>query len=85
MFQIEESAKTSKFLFSRVILIILHLYTIIYKGPNNITFLYVSKHRERLLEKLSKNKDLLWSEGLYAPTINHFLEQRFISRKLVSQ
>ena len=39
---------------------------------------------EKLLDKLSKNADLLWSGGLYVPAINHFLKRRSISRKRVS-
>ena len=72
--KLKVSAKSCKFLSFRVIL----------KSPNNITFLYVSKYVERRLDKLSKSTDLLWSGGLYAPTINHFLKRRFVSRKRVS-
>ena len=73
--KLKESAKVCKFLSSGVIL----------KSTNNTTFSYnVSKCAERLLDKLFRNMDLLWSGGLYAPTINHFLKQRFISRKRVS-
>ena len=38
---------------------------------------------ERLLNNFSKITDLLWSEDLYEPTINHFLNRRYISRKSV--
>ena len=72
--KLKESAKSCRFLSFGVIL----------KSPNNITFLYVSKYVERRLDELSKSTDLLWSGGLYAPTINHFLKWRFISRKRVS-
>ena len=48
-------AKSCKFLSSGVIL----------KSPNNIMYLYLSKYVERLLDKLSKNTDLLWSGGLF--------------------
>ena len=51
---------------------------------NNITFSYVSKYMDRRLDKLSKNTVLLWSGGLYVPTINHFFKRRFISRNRVS-
>ena len=72
--KLKKSAKSYKLLSFGVIL----------KSPNNITFSYVSKYMDRLLDKLSKNTDLLWSAGLYAPTINHFLKRRFICRKRVS-
>ena len=39
---------------------------------------------ERFLDKISKNTDLLLRGGLYAPTINHFFNRRFISGKRVS-
>ena len=57
---------------------------VISKSPNNITFSYVSKYMERLLDKLSKIKYLVWSGGLYAPTISNFLKRRFIIRKRTS-
>ena len=72
--ELKEPAKSCKFLSSGVTL----------KSPNNITFSYVSKYMEKILDKLSKNADLLWSGGLYVPTINHFLKRRSISRKRVS-
>ena len=72
--KLKESAKSCKFLSCGVIL----------KSPNNITFLHVSKYMDRLLDKLSKNTDLLCSGGLYAPTITYLLKRRFISRKRVS-
>ena len=52
--KLNESAKSWKFLSSGVIL----------NAPNNITFLYVAKYMETLLDKLSKNTVLLWS-GIY--------------------
>ena len=72
--KLKESSKSCKFLSSRVIL----------KCPNNITYSYVHKYMERILYKLPRNTDLLCSGGLYAPTINHFFQKRFISRKKVS-
>ena len=72
--KLKESAKSCKFLSSGVIL----------KSPNTIAFSYVSKYMKRLSDKLSKNTNLLCSGGLYAPTTNHFLKRRFISRKRVS-
>ena len=72
--KLKKSAKSCKFLFSGVIS----------KSPNNITFSYVSKYMERLLDKLSKIKDFFWSGGLYTSTISYFLKRRFISRKRVS-
>ena len=68
-----ESAKSCKFLSCGVIL----------KSPNNIACLHVSKYMDRLLDKLSKNTDLLCSGCLYAPTITCcsngglFLEKEF--------
>ena len=47
------------------------------KSPNNIKFPYVSKYMERLLNKLSK----LWSGGLYAPAISHFLRGLFLEKE----
>ena len=72
--KLKESAKICKFLSSGVILL----------SSNDITFSHASKYMERLLDKLPKNTDLLWSGDLYAPTISHFLKRRFISRKSVS-
>ena len=46
---LKKSAKSCKFLSSGVVL----------KSPSNITLSYVSKYMERLLDKLSKNRDLL--------------------------
>ena len=71
--KLKESAKICKIFSSGVIL----------KSPNNITFSYVSNYMEMLLDKLSKNTDLLCSGGLYAHTIGHFLKRRFIFRKRV--
>ena len=62
--KLKESTKSYTFLSAEVIL----------KPPNNMTFSYVSKYMARLLDKLSKNTDLLWPGGLYAPTISHFLK-----------
>ena len=62
--KLKESTKSYTFLSADVIL----------KPPNNMTFSYVSKYMARLLDKLSKNTDLLWPGGLYAPTISHFLK-----------
>ena len=68
--KLKKPAKSCKFLSSGVIL----------KSPNNIVFVCVEIYG-KLLDKLSKNTDLLCSGGLYVPTINHFLKWRFISRK----
>ena len=57
---------------------------VILKSPNDITSSYVSNYMEKLSDKISKSTDLLWSGGLFEPTINHFLKRRFISRKSVS-
>ena len=65
-------------------MLLIFVFWVLLKFPNNTTFSYMSKHMERLLDKLSNNTDLLWSRGLYASTISHFLKQRFISRKRVS-
>ena len=54
-YKLNESAKSWKFLSSGIIL----------KSPNNITFSYVSKYKERLLDKPSKIKYLLWSRDLF--------------------
>ena len=66
--KLKESAKSCKFLPSGDIL-----------KPNNIVLLYMSKYIERHLDKLSKDTDLYWSRGLYAPPIIHFLKWKFIS------
>ena len=38
----------------------------------------MSKYMERLLDKLSKNTNLIYSGGLYTPTINDFLKQLYV-------
>ena len=53
--KLKESAKSCKFLSSEVI----------FKSPNIITFSCVSKYMARLLDKLSKNTDLICSGNLH--------------------
>ena len=72
--KLKESAKSCMFLSSGVML----------KSPNINIFSYVSKYVERFFDKLSKNAVLLWSGGLYTPTISHFRNRIFISRKIDS-
>ena len=54
------------------------------KSPNNITFSYVFKYMERVLDNISKCTDLFCPEDLYTSTISHFLNRRFVFRKRVS-
>ena len=52
--KLKETTKSCRFLPSGFIV----------KSPNNITFLYVSKYMQILLNKLSKTTDLLLSRSL---------------------